>query len=74
MATKRTVILTIRDLTRMIRDYMFKEDAPADMRPLKIMVHPQHQGKIGVLVESSEWVGYMGEQIVDYQLKRIYNV
>jgi hypothetical protein len=72
MLTKRTVIITIRDLTRMISDYMFKEDAPKDMRPVKIMVNPQHQGKIGLMVESKEWEGFTGEQIVDYQIRRVY--
>ena len=74
MPTKRTVIITIRDLTRMISDYMFKEDAPKDMKPVKIMINPQHKGKIGILVESSEWDGYVGTQLVDYQLKRNYTV
>lgn len=71
---QRTVIITIRDLTRMISDYMFKEDAPVDMKPVTIMVNPKNQGKIGLLVESSEWDGYLGEQIVDYQIKRVYGV
>jgi hypothetical protein len=74
MPTKRTVIITIRDLTRMISDYMFKEDAPGDMRPVKLMVNPQHQGRIGILVESNDWQGYTGEQIVDYQLRRVHSV
>lgn len=74
MAAKRTVILTVRDLTRMISDYMLKEDAPKDIRPVKLMINSQHQGKIGLLVESNEWVGYQGTQVVDYQLKRIYNL
>jgi hypothetical protein len=58
----------------MIRDYMFEEDAPKDMKPVTIMINSQHQGKIGLLVQSSEWKGYQGEQLVDYELKRVYGI
>jgi len=71
---KRMVIITARDLTRMIQDYMFPEDAPRDMKPVKLMISPSNQGKLGLLVGSGEWDGYQGEQMVDYQVKKVYGV
>ncbi len=71
---QRNVYIRIDDLTRMLADYMFQEDAPRDMKPVTIMINPKHQGKIGLLVSSNEWQGYVGEQLVDLEIKRFYSV
>jgi hypothetical protein len=57
----------------MMRDYMPEGDVPQGAKPVKIMANPQTAGKIGVLVESDEWVGH-AEQLVDFRLKRFHAV
>lgn len=71
---KRMIILRIDDLTRIIRDYMLAEDAPQDMAGVKIMVNPAERNAIGLMVESDEWDGYLGEQRVVFDLKRYFGV
>ena len=74
IAKPRLIILKIDDLVRIVGDYMLREDAPEDMRPTKIMVSPSRNNAIGIQVISDEWEGDLGEQIVDFQIKRIYGV
>lgn len=68
------VIVKLDDLARMVQDYVSVEDAPADMRPVRVMVNPAERGRIGLVVSSGEWVGDRGTQLVDFQNRRFHGV
>ena len=72
--TLRWVVIKIDDLVRMLEDYLPEEDVQGGLRPVKIQVHPQDKNKIGIVVENDKWNGFMGEQLVDIDIKRFYGV
>lgn len=69
--TRRMVILRIDDLVALLRDFTH---LPSDVRAVKLMVNPQEQGKIGVVVESDEIKHGAAPLHIHFDLKRVYSV
>jgi hypothetical protein len=67
------VIIPIDDLMRIVKDYLPAEDCESDMQVVSLMRHSSTQN-IGIKVESAKWDSDLGEQRVEFELKRIYGV
>jgi hypothetical protein len=67
------VIASIDDITRLFKDYCGLVGIPQDAVPLKLYLNPQEH-KLGILMESNEWVGPQAIEEVKFDIKRIYSV
>lgn len=73
MEGRRLIITSIDDVTRLFKDYCGLVGVPDDAKPLKLFLNPQEQ-KLGILMESEEWVGPQNPEIVKFEIRRIHAV
>lgn len=67
MTSTRIVMVPIRDLLRVMSDYL--PEIPQDAIPLRLETTPE--GKFALVLESPSWEEG-GEMLIDFQLKRVH--
>lgn len=70
----RRVILPIDSVGRLLLDYIGNSNIPPDAKPTRLMINPQEQGKLCVVVEHPDIPANAKDIIVYFDLKRIYKV
>lgn len=68
---RRRILVDIDSILNLFKDYLTEEYIPADAMPLKFMIRPTEQGKLGILIISDQLKE--GPPIpVTFALKRVY--
>lgn len=70
----RRVILTIDSIGRLLMDYIGNSNIPVGAKPVRLMVNPQEQGRLCVVVDHPDIPENAKDIFVHFDLKRIYKV
>lgn len=70
----RYIVLTIDTICELLKDYVGGEDIPQDAQPLKLMLNPQEQNKIAIVMDSDTWKEGLPPLDVKFKIKRVFSV